>query len=484
MRRFALVLLVACGSDDASPLTNLPDNCFEIAGKTSFALRDFEPAAPGSLAGWNPDGRWTTTAPLPYGGELAIHFQRNGNRVTVNRGQYDEGTIDDTTLLFAPPFPDQPPSRISNLQPDGSLRLETPLCFGGACTMCTNTLVRAAPPAGEAEGSGLTLVGQYSDPAWTSHTSLNVRVAGTLAYLIRRDALSIIDTTDPARPVEVGQYRRVGTPFVNGNDVKLIEVAGRRYALIASSPVDIVDVTDPAATVLVAQIPVSTHTLFTETRNGATLVYLGANASTCDVYDVTNPLAPRRVSRYDTQASIVHDLSVVDGIAYLNAWERGFFAVDFTNLAAPKLLGRWGPTPIGSSHSNWTTVVNGKRVALHGEEGFGAHLHMVDVEPGSPTFMQPIGEWETRPWVSIHNIMAFGNKGYFTYYQDGVRVVDVAAPAQPKLIGYYNTWDGQAAYASNAFFEGALGLDVDQARKLVFVADTPRGLLILRDATP
>jgi hypothetical protein len=62
-----------------------------------------------------------------------------------------------------------------------------------------------------------------------------------------------------------------------------------------------------------------------------------------------------------------------------------------------------------------------------------------------------------------------------------VRVLDVSDPARPRQIGYYNTWDPDAERSSGAFFEGALGIDVDLVRKLVFVADLPRGLLILRD---
>ena len=80
--------------------------------------------------------------------------------------------------------------------------------------------------------------------------------------------------------------------------------------------------------------------------------------------------------------------------------------------------------------------------------------------------------------------MAFGDKAYFTYYQDGVRVMNLADPTNPKLVGYYNTWDPQADYTSSDFFEGAVGIDVDLARHLVFVADSPRGLLILQDSTP
>ena len=180
----------------------------------------------------------------------------------------------------------------------------------------------------------------------------------------------------------------------------------------------------------------------------------------------------------------MHDLSIENGIAYLNAWESGFHVVDFNTPASPKLLGKWAPTPTETSHSSWTTTINGKHIALHGEESYAANLNIVDVDPTSPTFMQPGATFKTRDFISIHNLMAFGNKAYFTYYQDGVRVLDLSDPTAPAQVGYYNTWDPQADYTTSAFFEGAVGLDVDLARKLIFVADSPRGLLILRDDTP
>jgi hypothetical protein len=79
--------------------------------------------------------------------------------------------------------------------------------------------------------------------------------------------------------------------------------------------------------------------------------------------------------------------------------------------------------------------------------------------------------------------MARGDRAYFTYYQDGVRVLDLADPTAPVLLGYYNTWDPQGPDSTSDFFEGAVGLDLDPARDLIFVADSPRGLLILRDDT-
>jgi hypothetical protein len=195
-------------------------------------------------------------------------------------------------------------------------------------------------------------------------------------------------------------------------------------------------------------------------------------------------MIPVELGGYTTTGPFVHDLSVENGIAYLNAWDAGFLAVDFTTPSSPQLLGTWATTPAHSSHSSWPLTAGGRHIALHGDEDYGARLDIVDIDPASPTFMQPFASYKTRDHVSIHNVMASGQKAYFTYYQDGVRVLDLADPATPALVGYFNTWDPQGDASTNQFFEGAVGIDVDAARKLVFVADSPRGLIILQDSTP
>jgi hypothetical protein len=497
MRSLAvLVMLAACGGDadptpDGSPDTTtaeLTPGCTEIpqtAGTTFASPADFGPITPGTLAGWDPDGRWFLTG-TRVGGVSSFHFERRGAEIIVDRDLDWPGTMDDDALFqrLTFQFPEATfivAKRVADRTADGSLRADRAVCDGSKCRVCTAKLIRAERNAGEGEHSNLPLVGQLYGATWQPGFTFNVRVAGTLAYLIREDGLHIIDTADPANPVELGHYRRGGNGY--SNDLKLVEAAGRRYAIIADTPVDIVDVTDPRAPTLAANILEEAHTVFVETREGATRAYFGNYDASCPVWDVTDPRAPTRLGRFTTTGQLVHDLSVADGIAYLNAWDAGLVVVDFTTPAQPRLVASWEDTPTDTSHSNWTTRVGGRHLAIHGEEAYGAHLDVVDLDPGSATFMQSIGSYRTRDWVSIHNIMAVGAKAYFTHYQDGVRVLDLSDPTAPRLVGYHNTWDPQADYTSSAFFEGAVGLDVDLARGLVFVADG-RGLLILRDETP
>ena len=496
-----LLVLFACG-DDGGPDRAIPPDasgtevpavvpeCVEVPQPSADPFKaptELWPIVPGTLAGWDPDGRWFLTG-VRVGGISSYHFARQGEGVIVDGDTDAPGTLDNDVLFqrgtIQTDFGDYTVvKRVSNRAADGTLRAERVLCDGSSCVKCTAKLERATHNASEGESDHLSLVGELNDPTWPKVYTLNVRVAGTLAYLVRRDGLHIIETADPAHPVQVGFYGRP-QPSGRANDIKIVEAGAKRYALIGDVPVDIVDVTNPAAPTLAGQIAEEAHTLAVESRNGKTYAYFGNYNARCTAYDVTDPTHPAKLGSFSTPGYMVHDLSIENGIAYLNAWDAGFYAVDFTTPTAPVLVGRWANTPTGTSHSSWPMHVGNRHIALHGEEDYGAHLDVVDIDPTSATFMKSIGSYKTRDVVSIHNIMAFGTKAYFTYYQDGVRVMDLANPEAPALVGYFNTWDPQAPTATNQFFEGAVGIDVDVARKLVFVADSPRGLIILKDETP
>jgi len=496
---WALALLCGCGvrtsappiPDAGPPIALVEAKCTDVPQTQTYDdATAFGDVVPGTLAGWDPSGRWHLTGTsLGDVSSIWLAPQPDGS-ISIDRGT-EVGTKTDDSV-FARRVTNYnnkqyiEAHRVSNLQADGSLRFDRAQCYGGTCTVCTAKMIRAthnvANGVAEGDSSNFTLLGQLSGPNWGAGYTFNVRIAGTLAYLQRQDGLHIIETADPANPVQVGLYRRSQLGY--SNDVKLVDANNKRYAVIADYGVDVVDVTTPSSPVLVASIHEDAHTDAIELRDGKIYAYFGTYDGTCPIYELTNPEAPVKLGSYSVNGMLVHDLSVDHGVAYLNAWDKGFIVVDYANPAAPIELGAWPTTPTHTSHSNWTTTIAGRHIALHGEENYGAKLDLVDLDATSPTFMQSFATWQTREWVSIHNLMAFGTKAYFTYYQDGIRVLDLADPTKPVQTGYYNTWDPQADYTSSNFFEGAVGLDVDMARHLVFVADSPRGLLILQDNTP
>ncbi|HUS32833.1 MAG TPA: hypothetical protein VMZ53_30235 [Kofleriaceae bacterium] len=496
-RALALVVLVACGDNSVPPAAEemVVPGCTDIPqpGPDPFPTSESVdavaqgPVVPGTLAHWNLDGRWFLTG-VRVGGISSYHFERSGDVVIVDRDNGHPATFDDDVLfqrsvLHSNGMDFVVIKRVSNRHADGSLRAERILCNGDGCRVCTAKMIRAERNAGESEGDHISFVGELEDPAWPDSIALNVRVVDNLAYLVRRDGVHIIDVSDPAHPTSIGAWGRP-SPSGSSNDVKIVQAGPKRYVLTGDVPVDIIDVTDPAHPQLAGQIAEEAHTLAVETRDNKVYAYFGNYDGKCPIYDVTDPTQPQKLGSFTTRGDLVHDLSIENGIAYLNAWNDGFYVVDYTTPSAPTLVGHWAGTPAGSSHSSWPMTVGGRHIALHGDENFNAHLDVVDVDPSSPQFMTSIGSYQTRDFISIHNLMAFGSKAYFTYYQDGVRVLEMADPTQPRLVGYFNTWDPNGEFSSNGFFEGAVGLDVDVARKLIFVADIPRGLVILKDSTP
>jgi hypothetical protein len=448
---------------------------------------DLGPLTPATLAGFDPTGRWFIDG-LHRWYDNSMYFERAGDEVVIDRREERRAALTDDSFFVREEFAFEGAFvyalRVSDRTADGELTLAEAFCEGGACQVCTSRLHRAGRPPGEDLASNLSLLGEFYGSAWTPGYTFNVRVLGSLAYVVRIDGLHIIDVSDPAAPVELGSYYRGGDSYTN--DVKLVEADGRTFAILADTPVDVVDVTTPAAPFLVGQIAEASHTAFVESHGGRTYAYFGNYSGDTPMYDVTDPTVPQFLGRYfaGSAEGLVHDLYVEDAMAYLNAWDAGFQIVDFTAPDAPVLVGAWTATPTRTSHSSWVTTIAGKRVAVHGDEGSGARLSVVDVEPGSATFMTELGGYQSREFTSIHNVMAFGSRAYVAYYQDGVRILDLSDPTAPALLGYYNTWRPDSERASSSTFDGAVGLDVDLTNRLIYVADSNAGLMILRDDTP
>jgi len=362
-------------------------------------------------------------------------------------------------------------------------------------TDCYLATARARPVRRltEADASGLALLGEYA-PAGIAEgfdgIGVNVRVAGDQAFLANYwDGLRIVDISDPTRPTELGhgppEYPAAHELY---NDVKLVDAGGRRYALMASNKAGVVvwDVTTPGAPVIAAHFglapvgePSNVHTIFVDGQRA----YLANIDLGLEIWDIADPAAPVALGRFAPAAApagaFLHDLYVAGDRAYLDYWSAGMVVVDVAAPAQVRELGRFADYGEQSSHSSWVTQVGNQRIAAHGDEQWGSHLRLVDVTEGTAGFVTQVGEWQLRPEVSIHNIMADGTTVYAAHYQDGIRVVDISVPGAPVQTAWFNTWPGYDPGYGYSFYEGAVGLDLDLARRRLYVADSNRGLLVL-----
>jgi hypothetical protein len=470
---------------------------------------------PGALAGFKPEGlyyitevqhsRWTR-GPVRFSlsceGGLAVKLSTIASAELVG---YTVLTDDDLFFrnerAFGGGFSLLDAYTICGVAGDGVLIGTRRRCFvGDFGQQCNDAAIRVAEFGripGESDAAGLELVSEWrggDDPWLASSFAANVRVVDGIAYIAHgRDGLYIVDVSDPTRPADLGHYPAESDNF---NDVKIADGPdGRRYALMASSAfgVIVIDVSDPRDPQMTTVFTPSgdagqgVHTLFVETVGGQTRAYLAdGNGPVLAIYDITDPANPIRLGAYSSPniAWGFHDLFVANGRIYGNATAGGMLVIDsLDDPANPTLVGQFKMTENSDfSHSNWVTHVGDRALSVHGEEGWGASIQIVDVDEGSATFMRQIGAFALRPEVSVHNIMAFGHLAFVAYYQDGVRILDLSDPTAPKEIAHFNTWD--PATAPGAMFEGVAGIDVDLEAGLIYVSDTPRGLMILRMPGP
>jgi hypothetical protein len=360
---------------------------------------------------------------------------------------------------------------------------------GAHCTLGTFTALRVARRPGEPEHSAnVTLLGEYSalpvsEPVGPVTANVRVDPARGLAMLARMgDGLRILQLRGGG-PVAVGHGPTEDAEAEIYNDVKLLDVGGRSFALAASSTHGVVvwDTSDPTRPQVVAHLNDGDdiHTVFLD---GTTLYAADLSLGGLLTADLGDPLHPRELGQLlasdpnpGRPAVFLHDLYVAFGRAYLAYWGAGLIVADVSDPSAPRELGRYR-YPRDSCHSVWVAPIDGRLIAVIGDEDFGAHARVLDVT--DPTGITLVGEWgQDRPQVSIHNILIQGDRAYVAWYQDGLRILQLSAKEAPRQIGWFNTWQGGAAGQGLSFFEGAIGIDVHAG--VAYLADTDRGLFVL-----
>lgn len=393
---------------------------------------------------------------------------------------------------------------LCRINDDGSLSGQFVTCRDGDCTEGPIDAYRVDDVT-EPTSVNMTLIAEYAGGAtpWPTDSAItaNVRVKDNRAYLVRfGDGLRIVDVSTPAAPADLGHSPVAVAGSEIYNDVKLVEdQSGTTFALVASDVRGAVaiDVSNPANPVEVSTFPqpplgenrVKVHTIFVE----GTRAYLANTGDGgIEIWDVADPRSPQKLGQYIAPGAalagaFVHDLFVENNIAYLNYWRLGMVILDASDPASPVVLGTFDSYDRRKSHSNWVTTAGGRKISVHGDEDFDAHVRIVDVDPNSVAFVNEIGSFQTRKQVSVHNIMAVGELAFVTYYQDGFRVLDLSDPTQPTEIAHYRTWPGSSGLApgyGDNFFEGAIGVEYDAVSGLIYVADTHRGLFILHLDAP
>ena len=312
------------------------------------------------------------------------------------------------------------------------------------------------------------------------------------------------DVTDPTNPVITDSVKVDGR---RQNDVKIN--ADATLAIITSEGASnrrngftILDISDAAHPTVI------TH--FTEGLTGGVhnvwiegdIVYAVHNGTNAvHIVDISDPANPVNVGRWQVEnpARSLHDIMVLDGLAYLSYWDDGLVVLDVG-------AGIKGGTPIepqfvsqykyrtqhgAESYGNTHHAIRYRNYVFLGDEIFGCsecvngprgHVHIVDV-----TDIESPREVATYrvPEAGAHNLWAEDDKLYVAYYQGGLRVVDISGELRGDLyrqgreIGWYMTEEAEGHNSNKTDAWGP-----QPYKGSIFVSDFSSGLWVVELEDP
>jgi hypothetical protein len=365
-------------------------------------------------------------------------------------------------------------------------RSTSPTQVEGRFRRCTNGAVdlagafqakRVLRREGESDASGLELVSEIALPRGVG---LDVFVAGHYAYVSARESgIYIYDISNPADPKKVSE-------LVPTDDAWHQVWVKDQTMYIASSKKGVLlyDVSNPAAPLALKSFPSDAPDVRSVTGDG-TWLYAAAPFPNAEVlvFDATNSRELVVAKRYFVEQTLPalgdrpYEVTVRDGKLYVSHWTYGLAVSDVSNPKQPKLLGHFAYTNATTRMAD-VGIVGSRTLAFEAGEDWGAHLRVLDVS--SPANITQVAEVPLRPEVSIRSAKVSGTKLYVAHYQDGVRVLDISNPNEPRQVGYFNSWRETDSGRGSSFFEGVTDVTVPGDGYL-YATDTSRGLLILRE---
>jgi hypothetical protein len=340
------------------------------------------------------------------------------------------------------------------------------------------------------------------------------------------DKLYVYDITDPAHP-HAGDTLKVDARLINDVSVTAdgkIGVITREGASSRKNGIVFLDTTDPmhpkVLSEYTATVTGGVHSAYINSH----YVYLTDDATgSLRVIDFADVKNPKEVARWQVESSgqllvslpdgsvetagrYLHDVQVIDGLAYLAYWRDGLVILDVGNGIKggspehPQLVSNYrfnydelyGAPWLSGAHA----IYRYKNYVFVGDEVFPGIfslasreripvrgiVHVVDVSD-----LQNPKEVATYsvPEAGAHNIWVFDDVLYMGYYNGGARVLDVSGELRGELYNQgreiAHIWSGDAkGYRPNLPFAwGAYPY-----KGLIYVNDVHSGLRVYRLGKP
>jgi len=254
-------------------------------------------------------------------------------------------------------------------------------------------------------------------------------------------------------------------PAAKVNDVKVAADGTMAVATLerggpAANGIVVLDVSDPAAPEVLAHhtqgLEGGVHNVWIERLDGRDYAFVvedgGGGDGGLHILDLADPGVPVEVSLFYGGSSVVHDVYVRDGLAFVSHWDAGLIILDVGNGIRsgspenPVEVGRV-VTVGGRVHNAWywpagdVVFVGEERFRTPGVPGSEGVLHVVDASDlANPIEVATFGVAGDTP----HNFWLDEDRQilYAAWYDAGLRAIDVGGglngdlAAQGRELGY------------------------------------------------
>ncbi len=176
---------------------------------------------------------------------------------------------------------------------------------------------------------------------------------------------------------------------------------------------------------------------------------------------------------------------------FYGAGKGGYYVYDITQLAVPRLL----TSIVGAagilSGASITPSPDG-RFVVTGTDYQYAPLRWFDLREGlagrSQTISRSVGAWVADWRNAVHHHEVRWPFVFVSSYEDGLQIVNMVDPTDPKTVGWYYTClcqheaglDPTTLAKGTSVTQGAVGIDVRNSDGLMAVSDANTGLWLFR----
>lgn len=325
---------------------------------------------------------------------------------------------------------------------------------------------------------------------WFSGSCDAVFAVDSIAFVGDGGYVRIFNAADPYNPVELSKYRRSG--FVE--DIYVQDTLA--FIAVGNDGVEIVNISDLSNPVYVSTI-LGTR-ICTSVAAKDSLVYIGAGGSGIYIINIADPYAAVQVGLYDSPGG-VRDFYMVDTLIYIGDGSQGLRIVNAADVTNPVSIG-WYDTA-----NDCMNVCVKDTVAYVCDYTNGLYFLNVS-DPTNPTLITtliPVG-WAYEN--TIKDTILYVANGVYTY------ALNVADPSNPSTIDSFHTDDaskniscqGDMLVLGNTsggfkfidissssdltiayeYETGGSVLDIEVKDSLAFLAEGPKGCVILNISDP